>query len=60
MAKKISQLRTAVNTYLDNKAAEHGENTDLTIGSGVMEEISRGLDEVNETWNENLPTRPNA
>lgn len=54
----IAEFKTALIEYLDGKAAELGESTTLTPAQ--TEEISRGIDEVNETVNPNLPTRPTS
>jgi hypothetical protein len=53
---KISTIRATNNAYLDEQALIFGEEGDLTPEN--LETVTRGLDEINETNNPNLPERP--
>ena len=55
--KTIAGLRTLINSELDNLAMSIGETTELTAQQ--IDTVSKGIDDSNETWNENLPKRPN-
>ena len=56
MAKDIATLRAEINADLDDKASVLGETTPLSPAE--QNTVSHGVDAKNETWNENLPTRP--
>jgi len=54
----IASIRADLNAELDAKASEYGENTYLE--ETPLNEVSYGIDSVNETNNPNLPERPHA
>lgn len=54
----IASIRADLNAELDAKASEYGENTFLDETD--LNEVSYGIDSVNETNNPNLPERPHA
>lgn len=54
----IASLRAAMTDELNAQAAVHGENTELSsIGKN---DVSYGVDNINETWNDTLPPRPKS
>jgi len=56
----IKQLKDAMLDKFDALIASYGENTDLSNNQDGINEVSKGVDEVNETWNPNLPKRPGS
>lgn len=58
MSKTIAQLRASLTSDLNLIAATYGENADLSSNQTALNEVSYSVDNKNETWNGDLPSRP--
>lgn len=58
MSKTIAQLRASLVSDLNLMAATYGENSDLSANQIALNDVSYSVDNKNETWNGDLPSRP--
>ncbi len=58
--KTINYLETAILDALSTLKTQYGGDADLSEDAQAMSDVSAAVDQANETWNENLPTRPSG